>query len=97
MARPAARTDDPADPADPADPDMGIAADVITGPAMVGPVSGGPQLVGFLEPDQLTARTSQALPRARLGAVAGAALWALRVFVLLVGVMVVYTFIAQLS
>lgn len=65
--------------------------------ALVGSAPGASQLVGFLEPGQLTASTARAVPPARLGAGAGAALWALRIFVLLVGVMVVYTFIAQLG
>lgn len=50
-----------------------------------------------LEPDQLVAETSKPLPRAHLGAAATAGLWALRVFVILVSVMVIYTFIDQLQ
>ncbi len=51
----------------------------------------------YLEPDQLDADRSLPVPRAQLGRAAGAALWALRIFVTVVGAMVVYTFIAQLG
>ena len=54
-------------------------------------------LVDFLEPDQLVAETSRLLPRAQITRPARAALWALRVFVVLVTSMVVYAFISQLS
>jgi len=50
-----------------------------------------------LERDQFVAATSQPVERAQLGAAAVAGLWALRIFVVIVGVMVVYTFIAQLN
>ncbi len=50
----------------------------------------------FLERDQLVADTSQPLPQTRLGPRANIALWALRVFVLVVSFMVIYTFIRQL-
>jgi hypothetical protein len=52
-------------------------------------------LVAFLEPDQLTADTSVPVPRAALSARARAGLWALRIFVTVVGAMVVYAFVAQ--
>jgi hypothetical protein len=55
------------------------------------------ELVMFLELDQLSAGTSVPLPRARLGAGTTMALWALRIFVLVVGAMVVYTFVAQIN
>jgi hypothetical protein len=42
------------------------------------------------------AETSRPVPRAALSARATAGLWALRVFVVLVGLMVVYTFFYQL-
>jgi hypothetical protein len=51
----------------------------------------------FLERDQLVADTSQPVPRAHLGPRASAALWGLRVFVLLVSFMVIYTFVRQLG
>ena len=54
------------------------------------------ELIMDLERDQFVAETSRPVPRAVLGARARAGLWALRVFVVLVGLMVVYTFVAQL-
>ncbi len=54
------------------------------------------QLIMDLERDQLVMETSRPVPRARLSAGASAGLWALRVFVVLVGLMVIYTFVAQL-
>ena len=55
------------------------------------------ELVMFLERDQLDADTSVPVPRALLGGRAKAGLWALRVFVILVGIMVIYTFAANLK
>ena len=52
--------------------------------------------VMHLERGQFVTETSQPVPRAALGARAVAALWALRVFVVLVSLMVIYTFIDQL-
>jgi hypothetical protein len=54
------------------------------------------ELVMFLERDQLSADTSIPVPRAQLGRRAQAALWALRIFLLVVGAMVIYTFAEQL-
>jgi hypothetical protein len=54
------------------------------------------QLIMHLERDQLAAETLRPLPRAHLGSRAVLALWLLRVFVVLVGAMVIYTFIARL-
>ncbi len=54
------------------------------------------QLILHLERDQFVAETSRPVPRAQLGARTTAALWALRVFAVLVSAMVVYTFIAEL-
>ena len=54
------------------------------------------ELVQFLEPDQLVADRSRPLPRASLSNRATAWLWALRVFVLVVSAMVIYTFVSQL-
>ncbi len=54
------------------------------------------ELIMHLERDQLVAETSRPVALAPLGARAAALLWALRVFVVLVGLMVIYTFIAQL-
>ena len=54
------------------------------------------ELVEELERDQLVEATSRPVGRAALGRYAAGALWALRVFVLVVGAMVIYTFIDQL-
>lgn len=53
--------------------------------------------LAYLEPDQLVAHTSRPLPRRELRGPGAVALWALRVFTLLVGAMVIYTFIAQIA
>jgi hypothetical protein len=53
-------------------------------------------LPNYLEADQLAAETSRPVPRARLSRRAIAALWALRVFVVTAGTMVVYVFIDSL-
>lgn len=55
------------------------------------------ELVSFLERDQLVADKSIPVPRAMLSKQASVALWALRTFVLIVGVMVIYTFFVQLG
>ena len=55
------------------------------------------RLIEFLEADQLVSDTRRRLPRAQLGPGAGAALWALRIFALLMAVLVIYTFVAQLG
>ena len=54
------------------------------------------ELILHLERDQFVAETSRPVPQAVLGARTTAALWALRVFVVLVSLMVIYTFIDQL-
>jgi hypothetical protein len=54
------------------------------------------ELIMDLERDQFVVETSRPVPRAALSPRATAALWALRVFVVLVSVMVIYTFIHQL-
>ena len=46
------------------------------------------ELIMHLERDQFVAETSRPVPRVALGARAAAALWALRVFVVLVSLMV---------
>jgi hypothetical protein len=51
----------------------------------------------FLEPGQLTAATRRPVPRAQLGRPAMIALWALRVLVIILGAMVIYTFFSQLG
>jgi hypothetical protein len=54
------------------------------------------ELVMFLERDQLDAGTSVPVPRARLNRRANVGLWTLRVFVILVSIMVIYTFASKL-
>ena len=55
------------------------------------------ELVEFLERDQLVTDKSRPLSRAPLSRRAAIALWALRVFVIIVAAMVIYTFFAQLG
>jgi len=57
----------------------------------------GEELVMFLERDQLVADTSVPVPRASLGRRANAGLWALRVFIILISIMVIYTFASKLK
>jgi hypothetical protein len=54
------------------------------------------ELIMHLERDQFVTETSRPVPRASLGARATYVLWALRVFVVVVGLMVIYTFFHQL-
>jgi hypothetical protein len=54
------------------------------------------ELIMHLERDQFVAETSRPVPPATLGIRATTGLWALRVFVILVSLMVIYTFIDQL-
>jgi hypothetical protein len=54
-------------------------------------------LPNYLEADQLAAETSRPVPRARLTRRAVAALWLLRVFVVLASAMVIYVFVDQLG
>jgi hypothetical protein len=54
------------------------------------------ELIMHLERDQFVAETSRPVPRAVLTRAATAGLWALRVFVVLVSLMVIYTFIDHL-
>lgn len=51
----------------------------------------------YLERDQYVAQTSRPVPRGVLGRRAQIGLWVLRVFAIVMGLMVVYTFISQLS
>jgi hypothetical protein len=55
------------------------------------------ELIMDLERDQFVAETSRPVPRARLSARATIGMWALRGFVVLVGLMVIYTFVAELN
>jgi hypothetical protein len=54
------------------------------------------ELIMHLERDQFVAETSRPVPRAPLSARARTGLWALRVFVVIVSLMVIYTFAEQL-
>jgi hypothetical protein len=60
------------------------------------PQEHGDEPVGHLQRGQFVAETSRPVPRAALSVRAAAGLWALRVFVVLVSLMVIYTFIDQL-
>lgn len=55
------------------------------------------QLVEYLEANQLVSDTSRPVPRAQLTARVRTALWTLRIFVVLLTIMVIYTFISQLA
>ena len=55
------------------------------------------ELIEFLERDQLVADTLVPVPPAALSGRAQTLLWALRVFVVVVSAMVVYTFVNQLG
>jgi hypothetical protein len=54
------------------------------------------ELIMHLERDQFVAETARPVPRAALSSAAVAGLWALRVFVVLVSAMVIYTFVVNL-
>jgi len=55
------------------------------------------ELVMFLERDQLVFDTSRPVGRLELSRRMSIALWALRVFVVVVSAMVIYTFVSQLT
>jgi hypothetical protein len=70
-------------------------------PTPASPPNGAPlhdehELIMHLEPDQLVAETFRPVARARLGRKTTLALWALRVFAVLVSLMVLYTFVQRL-
>lgn len=54
------------------------------------------EMVGPLERDQLVSDRSRPVPAAVLSGRLRMALWVLRIFVVIVGAMVIYTFFAQL-
>ena len=54
------------------------------------------QLIESLEPDQLVAVVAKPLPRLQLCRPVRIALWAVRIFVLIISALVVYTFIVKL-
>jgi hypothetical protein len=53
--------------------------------------------ISYLEREQLVADIERHVARAQLSTRAAAALWALRIFVIVVGGMVIYTFFSQLG
>ncbi len=57
---------------------------------------GEDELVAGLEPDQVVGSAATPLPRMRVGRAAAFWFWTLRILVLLVSAMVVYTFVANL-
>jgi hypothetical protein len=61
-----------------------------------GPGAAQTPLIAHLERDQLVGETLRPVARARLSARTRAALWALRVFVVVLGAMVIYAFVARL-
>ncbi|HEV7586291.1 MAG TPA: hypothetical protein VGO14_10990 [Solirubrobacteraceae bacterium] len=56
----------------------------------------GEELILHLEPDQFVAATAEPVAPAPLGPRAKALLWGLRIFVVLVSIMVIYTFVDRL-
>jgi hypothetical protein len=54
------------------------------------------ELAAHLDHDQFVSETSRAVPKAPHSARVTYALWALRIFVILLSLMVIYTFIEQL-
>jgi hypothetical protein len=54
-------------------------------------------LIELLESDQLVDARSRPLPRLVLSRRVAVALWSMRIFVIVVGVMVIYTFFARLG
>ena len=54
-------------------------------------------LPNYLEADQLAAETSRPVPPAKLSRRAVAGLWALRVFVVTAGAIVIYVFVSNLG
>ena len=71
--------------------------DRITQPATPDEQRADEELIMFLERDQLVLDKARPVPRARLSARANTALWALRVFVVVVSAMVIYTFVSQIG
>jgi hypothetical protein len=61
------------------------------------PAADREQLIEYLESDQLVEERSRPVAARRLGPGVAWLLWALRIFVVVVGAMVIYTFFAQLG
>jgi hypothetical protein len=57
----------------------------------------GADLGRYLEHDQFVADTDRPVPRAQLSTRAAAALWVLRIFVIIIGAMVLYSFFSALG
>jgi hypothetical protein len=55
------------------------------------------ELLAYLETDQLVKERSRPVPQASLSRSAIAGLWFLRLFTIVVGAMVIYTFVSQLT
>jgi hypothetical protein len=55
------------------------------------------ELIAYLESDQLVVERARPVGRAALSRRTQVGLWALRVFTIVVGAMVIYTFISQLA
>jgi len=55
------------------------------------------ELIAYLESDQLVVERSRPVARAALSRRAQVGLWALRAFTIVVGALVIYTFISQLT
>jgi hypothetical protein len=68
----------------------------IAKPSTTSPEQFADEVIMHLERDQFVAETSRPVPRVVLGRRVAAGLWVLRVFVVLVSVMVIYTFVDQL-
>ena len=63
---------------------------------VVGPEAPQRPLIAHLEPDQLVHETLRPVPPARLSRRARAGLWALRIFSIAMGAMVIYAFVDAL-
>lgn len=57
----------------------------------------GDESLAFLEPSQLVANTSRPVARAPISRAASIWLWVLRIVVMILGLMVIYAFVAQLA
>lgn len=55
------------------------------------------RLVFALEPDQTVAEASRPLPRCTIDRATAIVLWSVRIFVLIITLMVVYTFVVSLG
>ncbi|HEX5224279.1 MAG TPA: hypothetical protein VFW29_04020 [Solirubrobacteraceae bacterium] len=63
---------------------------------VVGPDAPQRPLIAHLEPDQLVQETLRPVPPAQLSRSSQAGLWALRVFAIAMGAMVIYAFVDSL-